>query len=713
MTIIFKDDWNKVPSAIVDTQTKNKSFLRYSALLKEMGIKNHAFPLQLHDRELQGVDPFDYDNLSPTMMGRIAVECKVNFYYYVREIVRVPGSGYENPLMYKANRGNMALFWLFFNHITQILIQPRQTGKSFSVDVLDTNLINMACTGTTINLLTKDDTLRTSNLDRLKNIELELPYYLRQRKKTDIANTEEIRITSLDNKYKGHLPNRSPKLALNVGRGLTSPLFRIDEAAFFANIAISLPAALAAGTAARDLAKIKGEPYGIIMTTTAGKKDDRDGRYVYNLLQNSAVWTEKFFDCANEKELYEMVRRNAPRGELRVNCTFNHRQLGYTDEWLKEAMETAISEGEDAERDFLCRWTSGSTTSPLSKELTEKIRDSQVNDYHTEISSPYGYVTRWYIPEVEIMSRMSVGHYIMGLDTSDAAGGDDIAMVLREVRSGDIIAAGNYNETNLITFAEWICSWIEKFPNITVIIERRSTGSMIIDYLLLMLPSKNIDPFTRLYNKAVHEADQYGDRYKEITKPIYTRTQDFYTKYKKLFGFATSGTGTTSRTELYSVTLLNAAKMTGDKVRDPKTIDQILGLEVKNGRVDHGEGSHDDMVIAWMLSFWLMSQGKNLGHYGINSREILMDNRVNKEINDPMAVYERREQDYLRREVESLVEQLVNEHDEYASMILERKLRLTANKLNETDKETLSMDELIGNIKDSKRMNARNRMRYY
>lgn len=713
MTIIFREDWDKVPSAIVDTQTKNKSFIRYSALLKEMGVKNHAFPLQLHDRGLQGVDPFDYENLSPTMMGRIAVECKVNFFYYIREIVRVPGSGYDNPLMYKANRGNIACFFLFFNHITQILIQPRQTGKSFSVDVLDTNLLNMACTSTTINLLTKDDTLRTSNLDRLKNIELELPYYLRQRKKSDIANTEEIRITSLDNKYKGHLPNRSPKLALNVGRGLTSPLFRIDEAAFFANIAISLPAALAAGTAARDLAKIKGEPYGIIMTTTAGKKDDRDGRYVYNLLQNSAVWTEKFFDCANEKELYEMVRRNAPRGELRVNCTFNHRQLGYTDEWLREAMETAISEGEDAERDFLCRWTSGSTTSPLSKELTEKIRDSQVNDYYTEISSPYGYVTRWYVPEAEVLPRMSIGHYIMGLDTSDAAGGDDIAMILREVRSGDTIAAGNYNETNLITFAEWICNWLERFPNVTIIIERRSTGSMIIDYLLLMLPSKNIDPFTRLYNKAVHEADQYVDRYKEITKPIYTRTQDFYTKHKKLFGFATSGTGTTSRTELYSVTLLNAAKMTGDKVRDPKTIDQILGLEVKNGRVDHGEGSHDDMVIAWMLSFWLISQGKNLGHYGINSREILIDNRVNKEDNNPIAVYERREQDYLRQQVEALVQQLVGEHDEYASMILERKLRLAASKLNETDKETLSMDELIANIKDSKRMNARNRMRYY
>ena len=122
---------------------------------------------------------------------------------------------------------------------------------------------------------------------------------------------------------------------------MTSPIIQCDETAFFYNIAISLPAALAACTAARQLAKRKGQPYGIILTTTAGKKDDRDGRYVYNMVQEAATWSEKFFDCANIQELETLIRKSSKTDDLLVNCTFNHRQLGYTDEWLKDAVRTA------------------------------------------------------------------------------------------------------------------------------------------------------------------------------------------------------------------------------------------------------------------------------------------------------------------------------------------------------------------------------------
>ena len=281
--ILFKEDWSKYPRAIADLSTKNESFIRYSLLLKKMGIENHMFPLQLHNRELVGVDPFD-DNLSTEMMAMIAIECKQNFFYYVREISRVPAKDTGPRQMFIANRGNMALFWLFFNHITTFLIQIRQTGKSFSTDTLSDYLLNVRCTGTDINLLTKDDTLRSRNITRMKDIESELPFYLKARGKNDIGNTEELTVRSLGNTYRGHLPSKSIKSALNVGRGLSSPVFHIDEAAFLYNIGISLPAALAGGTAMRDIAKMKNEPYGTIITTTAGAKDDRDGSFIYNLL---------------------------------------------------------------------------------------------------------------------------------------------------------------------------------------------------------------------------------------------------------------------------------------------------------------------------------------------------------------------------------------------------------------------------------------------
>jgi hypothetical protein len=706
LTVLFYDDWMDLHhDAIIDTKTDNASFLRYSGLLKNMGIKNHAFPLLLIDKELQGVDPFD-PNISTELMMRVALEAKQNFWYYLRSLAKT-----KDGDRFRANRGNIALFWLFFNHITPILIQIRQTGKSFSTDTLMNYLLNILCKNTEINLLTKDDTLRSSNLSRLKEMMTELPFYLKQHGKGDVGNTEEISIKSLGNRYRGHLPNKSPKMALNVGRGLTSPIFQIDEAAFFYNIQYSMPAALAAGTAARDKARRDGTPYGTIITTTAGKKDDRDGAYVYGLVMGAATWTEKFFDAKNQDELYDMVKKASPDRKLMVNCTFNHRQLGYTDEWLANAISEANAVGEDAERDFGNRWTSGSLQSPLSVELSTRIRESQIDDPYIEITQPYAYTVRWYLTEDMIEPTMRDEHHILSLDTSDAAGGDDIALVLRSVKTGAVVAAGNFNETNLIAFSEWLVTWFVKYEKLTLIIERRSTGAMIIDYLLLMLPAKNIDPFRRIWNKVVHEADEQPERFKEIQRPQYMRSEEIYTKHKRLFGFATSGSGMTSRNELYSTTLQSAAKITGDKVHDKMIINQILGLVVKNGRVDHASGGHDDMVISWTLGAWILLHGKNLQYYGINNKDILVHNRVMQVTNSPENRYKAYEQDRLRKEIEDLVNELSKVKDEFLASRMESKLKNLAQGLTNEDRQILSVDELLSKLRESR--SGGRQKRYY
>jgi len=81
---------------------------------------------------------------------------------------------------------------------------------------------------------------------------------------------------------------------------------------------------------------------------------------VYQQLCDSATWSEQFLDAANEEELHTLIRNSSPSGQLKVNCTFNHRQLGYTDQWLKETLELTGSKGEDADRDYFNIWTAGS-----------------------------------------------------------------------------------------------------------------------------------------------------------------------------------------------------------------------------------------------------------------------------------------------------------------------------------------------------------------
>lgn len=705
--LLFLNQWKNYPTAIVDYKTRNISFIKLANLYKQMGIKNHAFILALVNPALQGIDPFS-EYLTFEQKLAISFECKINPWYYFREVARAPLKAGAGSVPLEANRGNIALFWLFFNHVTLFLIQIRQSGKSFSCDSLTTLLLNILCNNTQINLLTKDDKLRSDNIQRLKDIDAELPAYLRQRTSADINNTEFLSIKSLKNSFNAHVPQKSEKAANNLGRGLTSPIFLVDEGPFQSNVAISVPAAVTAGTAARDMAAAGGHPYGTVFTTTAGKKDDRDGKYVYKLVSEAAEWTELFFDTENEEALVKMIRLNSRTGKPHVNCTFNHIQLGKSNEWLAKAIEAALVEGDDADRDFFNMWTSGSQTSPLSTLILAKIRQSQSSDFFQKIDAPYNYITKWYIPENEIARRMANGKYILGMDSSDASGGDDISLVITDISTGEVICAGNYNETNLITFSEWVCSWFVRYENITGIIERKSSGVAILDYLLLMLPSYGIDPFKRLFNLAVNEGEEDKERWKEINVPFGRRRSDIYTTNKKTFGFITSGSGLGSRSELYSTTLQLAAKKAGGFVKDKTTIDQITSLVIINNRVDHPKGSHDDMVIAWLLCFWFITLAKNLSFYGIDSKTVF------SELDKPTITTQEEfdhynEQAGIRKEIIEIDELLNNTNDEFIMLKLEQRLRFLNKSLVLEQGEVFSVDELINSVKEKKRTSMANR----
>ena len=243
--ILFKQDWDKHPGAIPDYKTTNRSWVRMAGLLKHMGNENHQFMLALHNPKLSGVDPFD-PNLTEQQMYDIGIESSENPWYFLREIVRLPPIAGPDPVPLSANRANISLFWLFFNHITTMLIQPRQTGKSVSTDSLMIYLMMGGAINTQVNLITKDDTLRVKNVTRLKDIIGNLPFYLNLKTKKDTNNTEKITINTLGNVYTTSIAQASAKAALNLGRGNTIAVNHIDEIAFDNNIDITLPALLAA-----------------------------------------------------------------------------------------------------------------------------------------------------------------------------------------------------------------------------------------------------------------------------------------------------------------------------------------------------------------------------------------------------------------------------------------------------------------------------------
>ena len=678
--ILYIDDWKEYPKAIADVQTKNISFVRYASLLKTMGVKNYAFCLALHNPLLQGINPHD-PKLSFETISMIVEEAKLNPWYIFREIIKVPASSSPDPVSLDGNRGNIALFWLFFNHVTVMLIQPRQTGKSLSTDTLMVTLFAIIATNTSINLLTKDDSLRVNNVQRIKDIMDGLPPYLKLWKpRQDTYNTNELEISRLKNFYKTGVAQASISGALKLGRGMTTPIVHIDEIAFINNIITTLPALLASTGAARDNAKAAGAPYGNVFTTTAGYLSSDSGSFVYNKLYIVAVkWSEHFYDILNEKELHDMIHKGMGRGSITdiMLLEFNHRQLGKTDEWLRGKIRDAAAEGENASADFLNKWGVGAEESPIPKDVLQRIRDSEVAEPYSEVTK-FGYIIKWYVSDYEVANKFPNRLLVMGLDTSDAIGNDDISMVIRDVTTGEVIGVGIFNETNTITFSEFIADLLVTYLNMLLIIERKSTGVSILDNLLLILPMKDIDPFRRIFNWVVNDQDLHKNfKTDVIDVPFSRRDKDVYIRYRKEFGYTTTGSGRSSRDNIYGATFNASTKYTGNTVRDKVVIYQLSRLIRINGRIDHRKGEHDDSVFAWMLAYWFLVDAKHKNFYGIPIHLVLatVSARMIDEQGGLEAIIKQQKQLRIRNDIEVLVNRLKIERDPIISSGIVTKIK--------------------------------------
>lgn len=657
-----------------------------------MGVKNSVFHLTLLQPELQGIDPHSPD-LTIKQKLMIKDECKYNPWYFFREVMRVQAAaGSTVPVKFRANRGNIALIWLFLSNMDVALIQPRQTGKSVSTDCLMIWLMYVACEGTLINLITKDSDLRKKNIERLKGIRDALPKYLIPISKDDSNNQIELECKALGNTYSTGVSQNTESGANNLGRGCTSAINHIDEGPFCSHIGTTIPALLSSGNTAVHDARALGAPHGNIFTTTAGKKDDRDGRYMYDMISGGAVWTEMFLDLRNKEELHQVVKKSCTGRKIMVNCTFSHRQLGYTDAWLAENMARSNSFGEVADRDYFNIWTSGTQRSPLSTAINNIIKNSQQEVQYNEITKE-GYVVRWYVPEEVLYDKLANGKFILGMDTSDAISRDAITGVIVDVSDLAVIGTFGANETNLLSFSTFVANFLIRYENIIFIPERKSSAQTFIDSLLLRLPAAGIDPFKRIFNKIVDEAMTKDAAFRLLSTELSRRNTSFYDERKAAFGFVTTGP---SRDLLYSAVLQNAAKKAGHLIKDKQLINEVCGLVEKNGRIDHSSSGHDDFVISWLLTHWMLSFGKNLQYYGINPSQI---DRVRMRSGTDEVDYDQMMQDEEQAMFRKRLDDLIVKLDECKNPIeiarLEHQIQFAVSRIVKTDDDAFSIDALI------------------
>lgn len=312
------------------------------------------------------------------------------------------------------------------------------------------------------------------------------------------------------------------------------------------------------------------------------------------------------------------------------------------------------------------------------------------------------------MPEEQVKANLGNRKVVASLDTSDAVGKDDISMVIRDVSTAEVLGVGMFNETNLITFSLFLVDMIVKYPNLTMIIERRSSGVAIIDNLLNILPAKDIDPFKRLFNWAVSDvtSNENDKFFKEVLNiPLFKRSMGSYDKYRSTFGYATSGAGRSSRDNLYGEAFSASVKYTASTVRDSVLINQLSGLIFKNGRIDHGPDNHDDAVISWLLGYWFLSKAKNKHVYGIPSHMVLtaVNEAMIQEQGGMETIQAKNKQLAIKKEIDVMIEQLKQCNNDFRSMQLVNMIKFRFKSVDSTLLPNYTIESVMENLQFEKR----------
>ena len=562
---------------MIQYNTKNTSFLKVHLFLKKKGVKNNAFFLELIDESLIDVNPFDEENLTDEQKQRIIIECSRNFWYFIRECVRVPASGL---VRYELNLGNLALSWCCLNNLNSYTVMPRQTGKTYSAMVVLAWVLLFGGKNTEMVLFAQQQINVVNNLGRVKSVKRELPRYLQLTDSKD-RDGSVVDFKALGNSLMTQAPGRSAESADNRGRGLSKPVVQYDEFGFIPFIKEQYQASVLAQTTVARTAEKAGLPHFISITTTAAFLNNDSGIYAHDFFLDSLQFDEKFYDMSISK-IKDILRNEAKRDFIAIE--YQYWDLGKDDNYFKEQCKALNYEQDAIDREVLNKWKAVSTTHPLGQEAIQTLEKYAIKPVHIAVINSIYRMKLYRDPESIDWEGTP---FIISGDCSNNIGSDYSALVITDPYSYEVIATIRTNMYSTMLFAQMIADLMSKyFCRSILVLERNLNGATILDRIIEINPNL----MSRIY----------GPR-------------DPKTHKLKELGIATTEK---SRELVYGQILKLAVGDSYDRIHDKVIIEEVKALvRGRNGRIDHPVGGHDDLLISYLFGRWFMMYGEDIERY--------------------------------------------------------------------------------------------------
>jgi len=609
------------PARVYQMSTTNRSFLEMHYYLKKTGVENNKFMLTLLDPDLAGVDPHD-PNLSQVQKAKILREVRFNYWYYLREVVRVPVAGKATGDVYNLHRGNLALNFCLMYNLNIFFELPRQQGKSVSAVIWYLYVYNFATSNSEITFLNKAMKDSKLNLQRLKDIRDSLPSYLRMdqpysmdNKKLKMPSTvETIQHPINKNVIKTAPSARNQIAAANLLRGRTIPALWADEWAFIPyNDIIYINTIPAFKTAALNAKKV-GAPYGILLSTTPGILTTNEGKEAYRMLQGAVNFTEKWYDLSYQ-QIMGIINANSSSNFVYVK--FTYKQVGRDEKWFEDICKEMQWKWNEIRREILLEWSDSPENSPFNKEDLETV-GRLVHD-PIDARLILGKWTLNIYEKIPLKSDYTPKYPpVMGVDVSGGYNQDASAITIIDSKTTRVFADFKCNYISPIDLARVIYEiTTTTMPNVVINVERNGGyGASVLAKLIESKIKKNL--YYEIKDRVIEETN---DGLRIVRKKQKT----------KVYGF---DSGKASR-ELLIEILRERMELHKDKFISPILHRELKGMQVKrSGRVEHSDTSHDDQVFSYLMALYVWYEGKNLKElFHIEKSSIKTDEQIDEVIN--------------------------------------------------------------------------------
>ena len=611
---------NPIKVYIHDTTTNN-SFMKMHYFLKAKGIKNNAFFLSIYDPDLIGVDPRDPALLTNSPQNQIIKmkilrECTVNFWYFIREIVRIPAEGMEIP--YKLHRGNLAMNYLFVYNMNQFVEFPRQHGKTVSAMCWYLWIFNFAGKNIKMMFAHKKHSGAKDNLKTLKAIRDLLPPYLKMDssigpdgKQIRVPNTAETLQNPINKNLITTLPGaRTPSLAEGAGRGATMAIQDWDEFAFLPYNDIAYMAAAPAFSKAASNAKKFGAPYGMLITTTPGDLTTREGSFANSIRLQSTEWDESYYDRSYQ-ELCDLV--NANKKSTFIHVRYTYKMLGSGEAYFEEMVKLLFQNWSKIRREVLLEWAVASDNNPFDKDDLEQISTMvKESPLYTLFFGKAGQFQMKFWDKIPIGSQHPP---IIGVDVSSGINKDSSAITVVDSQTTKVIATLKSNFITIPELADVIYKFVTQYAkNAIVNIENNGGfGSSVLQMLIKTSIKKNL--YYEIKDRPTEEVFD-GVRVKRQIKKC------------RVYGSTSSKSKRDTLIEL----LHQRVRHHKDKFNTKEILDELNTMVVKpNGKTEHADDAHDDLIFSYLWALYVFYYGEDLvNRFHLLKTEIYTDDNYDE-----------------------------------------------------------------------------------